>query len=79
MRGCITFAVMQWFGMETTFDIIRAAGGRDAVGKRLGTSPQTVSNRMSEKILPAAWYAALVEMTGRDLPVALFRFKGLDE
>ena len=79
IRGCVTFSVMQCYGMETTFDIIKAAGGRDAVAKRLGATPETVSNRMSEQRLPAAWYGTLCLMTGHSLPWRFFSFKGLDE
>jgi hypothetical protein len=65
--------------METTHDIIKSAGGAMPVAMRLDTTPANVRNQASKGRLPAAWYFALADMTGKTLlPVNLFSFKGLD-
>lgn len=63
--------------METTHDIISAAGGVEAVADRIGTSPANVRNHRAAGVLPASWYVALCNMTGANLPPHLFTFKGL--
>ena len=58
-------------------DIIEQAGGAVAVAQRIGISAAGV-RVMSYRVLPAAWYFALCDMTGKPLPRHLFSFKGLD-
>jgi len=62
----------------TPKDIIGLAGGALPVAVRMETSVQNVRNQASKDRLPAAWYFALCQMAGTDLPFKLFSFKGLE-
>lgn len=59
--------------------IIQRAGGFGAVACRFDVSLANVRNQANAGRLPAAWYFALVEMIGEDLPRHLFSFKGLSQ
>ena len=62
----------------TKQDIITQAGGVDAVAARVGVRPESARVVVSRGALPASWFAALEDMTGKPLPRHLFSFKGLD-
>ena len=62
--------------IKTTGEIITQAGGAVAVAQRIGISSAGV-RAMAYRVLPAAWYFALCDMTGQTLPRHLFSFKGL--
>ena len=64
--------------MKTAHDIIKAAGGRQAVAEKLGVVVGQVSNRASEGKLPAAWFDGLERMVGSPLPRDLFSFKAAE-
>jgi hypothetical protein len=64
--------------MNTAQEIIDAAG-RDQVKARFGVQDRVIQHHLHAGKLPAAWYFALADMTGKTLlPVNLFSFKGLD-
>ena len=64
-------------GMMKTSDIIDSLGA-DAIASRLGVAPSRVRRVRHERLIPAAWYAGLSDMAGRDLPRDMFTFAGVD-
>ena len=64
--------------MDTPRELIDRLGC-DAMAARLGVKRGNVSNYRIEDKLPAAWYAALCDMAGQDLPKTMFSFKGFDK
>jgi len=63
--------------METAHQIIHSVG-IEQVAERVNVKPRVVRNAANAGIIPALWYAALCDMTGRDLPKKVFSFKGMD-
>ena len=59
-------------------DIIQQAGGVTVVADRFDAKVPYVRRLQYGGRLPAAWYAALCDMTSRDLPRSAFTFKGLE-
>jgi hypothetical protein len=49
--------------------------GHECVARALGVSLIRVQRAANAQRLPALWYGALCELTGRDLPRDLFSFK----
>jgi hypothetical protein len=49
--------------------------GHECVARALGVSLIRVQNAAKARRLPALWYDALCELTGRDLPRELFAFR----
>lgn len=62
--------------MNTPAAIIDALGVQQ-IAARLDVAPKRVSRARYDDTLPAAWYVALSDMAGVDLPKAAFRFKGM--
>ena len=63
--------------MNTASEILDAAG-RENLEARIGVKVRVIQHHASKGVLPASWFAALEEMTGKPLPRHLFSFKGLD-
>jgi hypothetical protein len=49
--------------------------GAQRIATALGVRLTRVQRAAHERRLPAAWYAALCELSGRELPRELFAFK----
>jgi hypothetical protein len=64
--------------METASDIINAAG-RDRLKVKFGVKDRVLQIYAATNMLPAAWFDALENMTGQQLPRHLFTFKGAAE
>ena len=64
--------------METASDIISAAG-RDRLKATFGVKDRVLQIYAATNMLPAAWFDALENMTGQQLPRHLFTFKGAAE
>jgi hypothetical protein len=63
------------YGRTMTPKIIIDTIGHECVARALGVSLIRVQNAANARRLPALWYDALCELTGRDLPRELFAFK----
>ena len=64
--------------MKTPAEIIDALGPV-AIAARLNTAASRVYRVRFEDKIPAAWYVALCEMSGEQLPHEAFKFKGVEE
>ena len=62
--------------MKTPSDIIETLG-REAVAARVGVGVDAVRMALVAGKLPAAWFHALEQMAGCDLPRDCFTFKGI--
>ena len=65
------------FNLRTASEILDAAG-RENLANRVGVKVRVIQHHASKGVLPASWFAALEEMTGKPLPRHLFSFKGID-
>ena len=63
--------------MTNASDIIDALG-QDAICQRMDIKADAVAKARKAGKLPSAWYAALCELAGQDLPRHVFTFKGID-
>ena len=62
--------------MKTPSEIIDAIGVPQ-IASRLDVAEKRVKRARYDKILPAAWYFAMCDMVGAELPPDAFTFKGL--
>jgi len=65
-------------GITSASDIINAAG-RDRLKVKFGVKDRVLQIYAATNMLPAAWFDALENMTGQQLPRHLFTFKGAAE
>lgn len=63
-------------GMSTSRDIINEIGPKRVMA-RLGLSRRSVNEAAADGI-PAKWYVAMCQLTGRALPTEAFTFRRLD-
>ncbi|EBA05986.1 hypothetical protein [Sagittula stellata] len=69
--------------VENLENFINSAGGRSAVGERLGMSKQTMHMHLSAGVLPAKYYVASVQLAAElriePPPNHLFNFTQLND